>query len=99
MKRVAQYSTHPQSHVQVHVSIIGLDPAEQLVVVAQIDQDLGVSRNGLIEYGKGSRLEVRGMFGGLFFGHDPAQGSRRRLERGWRPFMVGAVGGGDQQYQ
>ena len=44
--------------LQIHVSVVSLYPSQQLVVVANIDQDLGVPLDGLPQYAKGSGLEV-----------------------------------------
>lgn len=44
--------------LQIHVSVVGLYPSQQFVIVANIDQDLGVPLDGLPQYAKGSGLEV-----------------------------------------
>ena len=52
--------------LQIHVPVVGFDPAEKLVVVPHVDQDLGVSLDGLPQYAKGTGLEVDGVFVGFF---------------------------------
>ena len=44
------------------MAVVRLDAAEQLVVVAHVDEDLRVFADGPVEDGKGARFQVRGVF-------------------------------------
>ena len=50
---------HFSLHLQIHVSIIGLDPTQQLVVISDIDQDLQVPSYSFVEHAEGPSFQVR----------------------------------------
>ena len=43
-------------YLQIHMTIIGLHPTKQLVVISYVDQDLGITPNCLVQYAEWTRF-------------------------------------------